>query len=272
MVLPVTSAMRLQVVDRISSAGSEQPGNLATTSGPLCCVACGGTDLRLLLLRGQDRERFLHLRCHTCREEGLVQCDELNDDQTEDLAACLDSRPDIRERLQEEWGQWLAWKRRYAYPRHWPTPPRRISSWWMVGILLLLLVWALSDVWQVAGVWREDVPARQAVVNEYVDRLKGIECLPEAMREKLRTVEIHYTLEPAVHGNLVQYGEAGVYWGEEQIRVHRSNFWLGTIPKRAILLETLVHEARHRVSPALGHNALFHQLVQQDLQCVLKHW
>ena len=38
------------------------------------------------------------------------------------------------------------------------------------------------------------------------------------MREKLRTVEIHYTLEPAVHGNLVQYGEAGVYWGEEQIR------------------------------------------------------
>ena len=92
------------------------------------------------------------------------------------------------------------------------------------------------------------------------------------MREKLRTVEIHYTIEPAVHGNLVQYGEAGVYWGEEQIRVHRSNFWLGTIPKRAVLLETLVHEARHRVSPALGHNALFHQLVQQDLQCVLKHW
>ena len=272
MVQPVTSAMRLQVVDRISSAGSERHGNLATTLGPLCCVACGGTDLRLLLLRGQERERFLHLRCHTCREEGLVQCDELNDDQTEDLAACLDARPDVRERLQEEWGQWLAWKRRYAYPRHWPTPPRRISSWWMVGILLLLLVWALSDVWQVAGVWREDVPARQAVVNEYVDRLQEVNCLPEAMREKLRTVEIHYTLEPAVHGNLVQYGEAGVYWGEEQIRVHRSNFWLGTIPKQAILLETLVHEARHRVSPALGHNALFYQLVQQDLQCVLRHW
>ena len=192
--------MRLQVVDRISSAGSEQHSNLATTPGPLCCVACGGTDLRLLLLRGQERERFLHLRCHTCREEGLVQCDELNDDQTEDLAACLDARPDVRERLQEEWGQWLAWKRRYAYPRHWPTPPRRISSWWMVGILLLLLVWALSDVWQVAGVWREDVPARQAVVNEYVDRLQEVNCLPEAMREKLRTVEIHYTLEPAVHG------------------------------------------------------------------------
>ena len=120
--------------------------------------------------------------------------------------------------------------------------------------------------------YKRQVPARQAVVNEYVDRLQEVNCLPEAMREKLRTVEIHYTLEPAVHGNLVQYGEAGVYWGEEQIRVHRSNFWLGTIPKQAILLETLVHEARHRVSPALGHNALFHQLVQQDLQCVLKHW
>ena len=79
MVQPVTSAMRLQVVDRISSASSEQHGNVATTPGPLCCVACGGTDLWLLLLRGQERERFLHLRCHTCREEGLVQCDELND-------------------------------------------------------------------------------------------------------------------------------------------------------------------------------------------------
>ena len=44
MVQPVTSAMRLQVVDRISSAGSERHGNLATTLGPLCCVACGGTD------------------------------------------------------------------------------------------------------------------------------------------------------------------------------------------------------------------------------------
>ena len=60
MVQPVTSAMRLQVVDRISSAGSERHGNLATTLGQLCCVACGGTDLRLLLLRGQELERFLH--------------------------------------------------------------------------------------------------------------------------------------------------------------------------------------------------------------------
>ena len=168
----MTSAMRLQVVDGISSAGSEQHEDLPTISSPLCCVACGGTDLRLLLLRGQESERFLRLCCQTCREEGLVQCDELNDNQTEDLAACLDARPDMRERLQEEWGQWLAWKRRYAYPRHWPTPPRRIPSWWMVGILLLLLAWALSDVWQVAGIWREDVPARQAVVNEYVERLQ----------------------------------------------------------------------------------------------------
>ena len=42
----------------------------------------------------------------------------------------------------------------------------------MVGILLLLLL--AQRCWQVAGVWREDVPARQAVVNEYVDRLQEV--------------------------------------------------------------------------------------------------
>lgn len=249
-----------------------QGGAHALTPAGFHCAACGGDRLQLMLLRGQQHERFLHLRCRDCREEGLVQCDDWQEEQSEDLLASLNARPQLRARIQEEWGQWLAWKRQYSYPRPWPVPPRRLSSGWMLALLLLGLVWVLSDVWQVAGVWREDVTARQTVIDDYTARLQTIECLPEAMREKLRTVPIHYTLEPAVHGNFVQYGEAGVYWGEEQIRIHRSNFWLGTVPKRAVLLETLIHEARHRVSPALGHNDLFQQLVQRDVQCVLRHW
>jgi hypothetical protein len=203
----------------------------------------------------------------------MLQCDtQAVEPALEHLGAWLQAQPDLIFRLQEEWGQWIAWKRRYAYPRHWPAPPKRVHPRWLLGILLVGLLWVLSDAWQVAGVWKEDVPARQAVIQEYVEHMQEIDCLPAAMRDKLATVPIHYTLEPAVHGNMVQYGEAGVYWGEEQIRVHRSNFWIGALPKQAVLIETLVHEARHRVSPALGHNSLFHQLVRRDVQCVLRNW
>merc|ERR1711991_44648 len=43
-------------------------------------------------------------------------------------------------------------------------------------------------------------------------------------------------------------------------------------PRKSQLIETLIHEVRHRVSPALGHNEMFYQLVNRDTQCALEHW
>ncbi|MEC8188546.1 MAG: hypothetical protein VX059_07135, partial [SAR324 cluster bacterium] len=78
--------------------------------------------------------------------------------------------------------------------------------------------------------------------------------------------------ERPYHKNRIQYGEAGIYWGEEQIKIHRSNFWFFGYPRKSKLIETLIHELRHRVSPALGHNEMFYQLVNRDTQCALEHW
>ena len=61
------------------------------------------------------------------------------------------------------------------------------------------------------------------------------------------TVEIHYTLEPAVHETSSSMRSRSVL-GEEQIRVHRSNFWLGTIPKQPFLLKRL--STKHDIGSA----------------------
>ena len=59
---------------------------------------------------------------------------------------------------------------------------------------------------------------------------------------------------------------------EEQIKIHRSNFWFFGWPKKTQLLNTLVHELRHRSSPGLGHNLKFFNLVERDTSCVLEYW
>ena len=85
------------------------------------------------------------------------------------------------------------------------------------------------------------------------------------MKRKIITVSIKYTRESPVNENYIQYGEAGIYWGEEHIKIHRSNFWFFGLPKKNQLLNTLVHELRHRSSPGLGHNTEFYKLVKKDL-------
>ena len=92
------------------------------------------------------------------------------------------------------------------------------------------------------------------------------------MKPKLSDVPILYTREHPYHRDLIQYGEAGIYWGEEQIKVHRTNFWFFDLPKRNQLIETLIHEVRHRVSPGLGHSSLFQELVAKDTWCTLENW
>ena len=95
-----------------------------------------------------------------------------------------------------------------------------------------------------------------------------VPCLPSIMKIKLTTVPIKYTRERPVHKNFIQYGETGIYWGEEHIKIHRSNFWFFGLPKKNKLLDTLVHELRHRSNPGLGHNSEFNKLVTKDVACV----
>ena len=106
---------------------------------------------------------------------------------------------------------------------------------------------------------------------EYSERLLEVPCFPSILKVKIRTVPIRYTRERPVHKNWIQYGEAGVYWGEEQIKIHRSNFWFFGQPKESQLVNTLFHELRHRANPDLGHNPKFMELVEKDTHCSLKH-
>ena len=128
------------------------------------------------------------------------------------------------------------------------------------------------DRWHLLDPLLENHVVRQKLILEYTERLLEVPCLPSIMKVKIRTVPIRYTRELPVHQKRIQYGEAGIYWGEEQIKIHRSNFWFFGWPKNTQLLNTLVHELRHRSSPWLGHNTKFFELVERDIQCVLKHW
>ena len=92
------------------------------------------------------------------------------------------------------------------------------------------------------------------------------------MMEQIRTIPVHYTPESVYHHNQIQYGETGQYWGKFQIKIHRSNFWFFGWPKKSQLINTLIHEFRHRANPWLGQQPRFHERVQTDTQCALKHW
>ena len=118
----------------------------------------------------------------------------------------------------------------------------------------------------------ENPKYRQLQIQQYVTKIEGLPCLSEAMKTKLREVPILYTSERPYHQNRIQYGETGIYWNDELIKVYRPNFWFFNLPHRSQLIETLIHETRHSVSPALGHNALFYKLVTRDLECVLDQW
>ena len=234
----------------------------------LVCPECGSTNLRVTPLSGPDGERFARPWCRDCDEWGFFKIPELpHDTAPENWPA------EIIRSLQQEWREWHQWKNRHLHPQ--PRLPGPVERWigrlltaGILGITLLLVV----DRIQLFGVILEDEALRQQHIEDYRQKLLRSPCLSPAMHHTLRNVPIRYTRERAVHGNFIQYGEAGMYWGEEQIKIHRSNFWFFGTPKTAQLVDTLIHEARHRTSLALGHNARFYLLVSRDTDCVLNQW
>ncbi len=246
----------------------QNPERTQKSSGGLACPECGNANLRGTPLEGPDGERFVRLWCRDCDERGFFELPKLPDE-----TAPEDWPAEVLQTLQQEWQEWHQWKNRHLHPQN--RQPGPVERWagrllvaGIVGVALLLVV----DRIQLFGVVLEDETVRQQHIEDYRQKLLRSRCLSPGILRTLRTVPIRYTRERAVHGNFIQYGEAGVYWGEEQIKVHRSNFWFFGTPKTGQLVDTLIHEVRHRTSPALGHSAQFHLLVNRDSDCVLSQW
>ena len=234
----------------------------------LACPECGNTNLRATPLEGPDGERFVRVWCRDCDERGFFEITELPENtDLEDWPA------ETVGTLQHEWREWHQWKNRHLHPPpRWPGPVERWLGRLLIAGILGVARLLVGDRIQLFGVILEDEIVRQQHIEDYRQQLLRAPCLSPALLRTLHNVPIRYTRERAVHGNFIQYGEAGVYWGEEQIKIHRSNFWFFGTPKTGQLVNTLIHEARHRTSPALGHSARFHLLVNRDTECVLNQW
>ena len=61
---------------------------------------------------------------------------------------------------------------------------------------------------------------RQKHIIDLAELLLEVPCLPSIMKSKITSVPIKYTRERPVHKNFIQFGEAGIYWGEEHIKIH----------------------------------------------------
>ena len=239
----------------------------------LHCPSCGEEKFKLVPMMGKNGERFVRIHCHKCAEHLFFQTPELpeNINVLEDIPETW--KTEQIKNLQQEWEEWLRWKQRHLNKPASRNPPLSKYAQWLLALLLGgSTMFFVLDRWHLLDPLLENPAARQQKIMEYSERLLEVPCFPSIMKVKIRTVPIRYTRERPVHQNRIQYGEAGIYWGEEQIKIHRSNFWFFGWPKNTQLLKTLVHELRHRSSPGLGHNTKFFELVERDTQCVLKNW
>jgi hypothetical protein len=264
----------------VSSSGSlknlaqaPEPSNLSgwedSGAGPstlLQCPRCRSFDIRTHPRRGRGGETFAHLHCGHCQEAGFFQIAPSWSDAPEDWPAATFTA------LQAEWLEWYRLKQRYldsgsARPT---LPPAKVRL--LLGIIVGLLLFLGLERLHWFGMLPESPDLRQHHIELYRSHLLQTGCLSANMQAKLRTVPIFFTAEQPVHGDWVKYGEAGVYWGEEAIKIYRPNFWSWGKPRHSVLVETLVHEVRHRVSPALRHNERFQKLVAQETACALRRW
>lgn len=238
----------------------------------LHCPSCGEDKFTVIPLAGKEGERFIRILCHLCGEHLLFQ--------TPDTFSSSIEFDDVSEKwktkhisyIQKEWEEWLQWKQKHLVPTSTSRPYLSKFTHFLLGLLLGgSVLFFILDRWHLLDPVFENPEARQKYITELAEQFLEVPCFPSIMKVKIRTVPIHYTRERPVHKNYIQYGEAGIYWGEEQIKIHRSNFWFFGWPKKNQLLNTLVHELRHRSSPGLGHNSTFYELVEKDMQCVLDY-
>lgn len=237
----------------------------------LKCPQCGKTDVVLDTVQGKTQvDWFANLRCLNCREHAFLQI-ELSLTSDDEWSPHW-TKGQI-ETLQIEWQEWVAVKKRHL-PREYqsPSPQARLYGRFLLGFIVLGTLFFLVDQYHLLGIIGEDIAKRQAIIEQYSQQMVRYPCFSEAMLEKFRTIPMHYTTESVYHHNKIQYGETGWYWGALKIKIHRSNFWFFGWPKKTQLINTIIHEVRHRASPGLGHSPQFYKLVQEDTQCVLQHW
>lgn len=238
----------------------------------LTCPLCQSDRISLIPLRGKDQSWFARIDCHRCGEQAFFQLD-LPTSQSFDELDWDNLKESLLQGLQREWREWVSLKKRHLY-RQSPRSPAR-GKWLSVFLMVAMVfgtLFFLMDRYHLLGVVLENVTARQQVIESFARKLAHLPCFSDQMLEKIQTIPVLYTPESVYHHNKIQYGETGFYWGEYQIKIHRSNFWFYGGPKKSLLIETLIHEYRHRASPWLGHNARFYELVQKDTRCALRYW
>ena len=238
----------------------------------LHCPSCAEKKLVIIPMTGKNGERFIKIHCHNCCEHLLFQAPEIQQILAKTENTQENWEAEQIQSLQLEWEEWLKWKQRHLNK---PDSRKLLFSKYSQCLLAFLLVssalFFILDRWHLLEPLVENPEARQQQIMVYADVLLEVPCFPSILKVKIRTVPIRYTRELPVHNNWIRYGEAGVYWGEEQIKIHRSNFWFFGWPKKSLLVNTLVHELRHRSNPELGHNSKFMELVEKDTQCALQN-
>ena len=235
----------------------------------LQCPSCGGDEFKVIPLIGQKGENFIRIFCKNCREHLLFQT-------SYSSSASKESEKDNDNNnlihisfLQKEWEEWLAWKERHLKTHvSSKTLFSKYSQYCLAFLIFGIVLFFILDRWHLLEPILEFPEARQKHIKNLAEVLLEVPCFPSIMKSKINTIPIKYTREHPVQKDFIQYGEAGIYWGEEHIKIHRSNFWFFGLPKKNQLLNTLVHELRHRSSPGLGHNSKFHELVNKDVECV----
>ena len=238
----------------------------------LICPLCQSTMVSLTPLQGKDESWFAKIYCHHCGEQAFLQLD-LTISQTSDEFDWDNLEGSLLHGLQNEWQEWVNLKKRHLYQQKTHTRQRgKQLSIFLIVAMVFGMLFFLMDRYHLLGVVLENITARQQVIVRYVKQLAQLPCFAEQMLETINTVPVFYTPESVYHHNKIQYGETGFYWGEFQIKIHRSNFWFYGQPKKSLLIETLIHEFRHRASPWLAHNDRFYELVQRDTQCALRYW
>lgn len=233
----------------------------------LTCPICHQESAPLLWLKG-EHHWFAKTHCRQCEEVVFFQVDT--------TPSLEESEPSWNEatkmQLEKEWQEWEEWKQKFPAYKAFHKNHTRIWTRIWISLMVPAALFFLLDYYHLLGLGLGNIETRQQNLNQYVAHLKELPCFSSRIHEILEEVPILYTPEPVYHHRVVQYGETGRYWGELRIKIHRSNFWFFGLPKKSRLIETIIHELRHRASPSLPHGERFNQWVGQDTQCALKHW
>ena len=238
----------------------------------LQCPSCGEKEFKVFPFSGKEGEYFIRIICHNCDEHIFFQT-------SHSLNIKKDSAKDYDNNnllnisyLQKEWDEWFAWKQRHLkFHSSSKTFFSKHTQFCFIFLLCIIALFFILDRWHLLDPFLEFPEERQKHITDLAEQLLEVPCFPSIMKIKIITVPIKYTRENPLHEDFVQFGEAGIYWGEEHIKIHRSNFWFFGLPKKNQLINTLVHELRHRSSPGLGHNTEFYKLVKKDVKCVVNY-